>query len=85
MKPDESAIPANQRVGWDSGPGGNLTLDAGYREEYRVRFARPVGSPARRTFKARTCTFKCGAYSLNVVLTSVSFHGRSFTEAGGAA
>ena len=85
MQPQESAPLADQRIGWDAGPAGNLALDTGYRQEYRLRVARPVTPAARGTLKTRSCALKCGHRSLEIVFSAVAFHGGSISEPGEAA
>jgi hypothetical protein len=74
MKPDKATPVANEHVGWDSLDSADLTGSRRYREHYWVGVASPVPTSARRAFEFGSCTFKCGAYSLQIVLPSVSLH-----------
>jgi hypothetical protein len=80
MQPQEAAPSADQRVRWDTGPGGNLALSTRYRQEYGLWIAEPVDPAARWTLKTRSCTLKRGGYSLKMVLSAIAFHGRSISR-----
>jgi hypothetical protein len=72
MKPDETAVAADQHVGrdgWDQ-----LSTSLGYREYYRVRIAGPVDVVARGAGELGSGCFECVLDAPEVVLSAVSFH-----------
>jgi hypothetical protein len=75
MESHEPAPLADQHVRWDTGPSGHLTTDDFCGQNYRIGIAGPVGVAAHVTVKSRSGALKCGRYALEIVLSTVAFHG----------